>query len=104
METSTGNHKHGHKKKKRAIQTELKRIAANRTTLTIAHRLSTIVEANEILVMENGRIVERGTHRQLLATNGSYAQMWKLQQQEEQTRLQLLENEPGQDAIANLSR
>ena len=90
-------------KSERAIQTELKRIAANRTTLTIAHRLSTIVEANEILVMENGRIVERGTHQQLLATNGSYAQMWKLQQQEEQTRLQLLENEPGQDAIANVS-
>ena len=83
-------------KSEKAIQAELKRIAANRTTLTIAHRLSTIVDADEILVMDKGRIIERGTHHQLLAANGSYAQMWKLQQQEEQTRLQLLEDEPGQ--------
>ncbi len=48
--------------------------------LVIAHRLSTIVHAHEILVMEGGRIVERGTHPVLLATNGRYAQMWRLQQ------------------------
>jgi len=65
------------------IQAELKRIARNRTTLTIAHRLSTIADADQILVMDHGRIVERGTHQQLLAASGAYAQMWELQQQEE---------------------
>jgi ATP-binding cassette subfamily B protein len=65
------------------IQAELKRIARNRTTLTIAHRLSTIADANQILVMDHGRIIERGTHQQLLAASGTYAQMWELQQQEE---------------------
>jgi len=65
------------------IQAELREIAENRTTLVIAHRLSTIVDADQILVMEAGRIIERGTHRELLARGGSYAQMWELQQQEE---------------------
>lgn len=65
------------------IQAELKRIAIDRTTLTIAHRLSTIADADEILVMEQGRIIERGRHQQLLAANGPYARMWELQQQEE---------------------
>ncbi|UJP01893.1 MAG: ABC transporter ATP-binding protein/permease [Nitrosomonas sp.] len=65
------------------IQAELKRIARNRTTLTIAHRLSTIADADQILVMDHGRIIERGTHPQLLAAGGAYAQMWELQQQEE---------------------
>ena len=64
------------------IQTELKRIAQNRTTLTIAHRLSTIADADQILVMDQGRIVERGTHLKLLATGGIYTKMWELQQQE----------------------
>ena len=85
----------------KAIQAELRTIARNHTTLTIAHRLSTIVDADEILVMDNGRITERGTHHQLLAENGAYAYMWKLQQQEEQTRLQLRENEPSLDAVSN---
>ncbi len=67
----------------KSIQAELKRIAINRTTLTIAHRLSTISDADQILVMDQGRIVERGTHIQLLAINGIYARMWELQQQEE---------------------
>jgi ATP-binding cassette subfamily B protein len=67
----------------KAIQEELVRIAADRTTLVIAHRLSTIVDADQILVMDDGRIVERGTHRTLLEADGSYAQMWALQQQEE---------------------
>jgi ABC-type transport system involved in Fe-S cluster assembly fused permease/ATPase subunit len=88
-------------KSEKAIQTELRRIARNRTTLTIAHRLSTIVDADEILVMDNGRITERGTHRQLLTANGTYAQMWKLQQQEEQARLQLLESTQERDALAS---
>jgi ATP-binding cassette subfamily B protein len=69
-------------KSEKAIQAELKRIAQNRTTLTIAHRLSTIVDADEILVLDRGRIVERGTHGALLALAGVYARMWQLQQTE----------------------
>ena len=64
----------------RAIQSELQTAAQNRTTLVIAHRLSTVVDAHEILVMDAGRIVERGTHSDLLVLNGRYAQMWALQQ------------------------
>jgi ATP-binding cassette, subfamily B, heavy metal transporter len=66
-----------------SIQHELSRISENRTTLVIAHRLSTVVDADEILVLENGRIVERGNHAALLATDGRYATMWRLQQREE---------------------
>jgi ABC-type transport system involved in Fe-S cluster assembly fused permease/ATPase subunit len=64
----------------RAIQGELAAVAQGKTVLVIAHRLSTIVHAHEILVMEQGRIIERGTHPQLLAQEGRYAQMWRLQQ------------------------
>ncbi|MDE2078524.1 MAG: metal ABC transporter permease, partial [Burkholderiales bacterium] len=64
----------------RAIQAELSAVAQGKTVLVIAHRLSTIVHAHEILVMDAGRILERGTHAQLLALNGRYAQMWRLQQ------------------------
>ena len=71
-------------KSEKNIQAELRAIAQNRTTLIIAHRLSTVVEADQILVMDKGRIVERGTHRELLAQNTLYAQMWNLQKQEEQ--------------------
>lgn len=70
-------------KSEKAIQAELRQIAENRTTLVIAHRLSTIVDANQILVMDRGHIVERGTHHELLALNESYANMWALQQREE---------------------
>ncbi len=63
-----------------AIQAQLKDIARDRTTLVIAHRLSTIADAHQILVLEQGRIVERGTHIQLLAARGLYAQMWERQQ------------------------
>jgi ATP-binding cassette, subfamily B, heavy metal transporter len=70
----------------KAIQAELERIAQGRTALVIAHRLSTIVAADEILVLDHGRIVERGTHRSLLMREGVYAGMWMLQQQEEQER------------------
>ena len=65
----------------RAIQAELKGVAQNKTTLVIAHRLSTVVDAHEILVLDAGRIVERGTHADLLARGGRYAEMWALQQQ-----------------------
>ncbi len=67
----------------RAIQAELQNVAQNKTTLVIAHRLSTVVDAHEILVMEAGRIIERGSHAQLLAADGRYAQMWALQQSSE---------------------
>ena len=66
----------------RAIQAELRTAAQNKTTLVIAHRLSTVVDAHEILVMDAGRIVERGTHVELLAQAGRYAEMWALQQHE----------------------
>ena len=65
----------------RAIQAELKSAAQNKTTLLIAHRLSTVVDAHEILVMDAGRVLERGNHNELLARGGRYAQMWALQQQ-----------------------
>jgi ATP-binding cassette subfamily B protein len=67
----------------RAIQAELAQVARNKTTLLIAHRLSTVVDAHEILVMEAGRILERGRHAELLAQGGRYAQMWALQQSDE---------------------
>jgi ATP-binding cassette, subfamily B, heavy metal transporter len=70
-------------KSEKAIQDELRHVAKNRTTLVIAHRLSTVVDAQQILVMDHGRIAERGTHRELLAKQGLYSQMWALQQQEE---------------------
>jgi ATP-binding cassette subfamily B protein len=68
----------------RAIQAELRLAAQGKTTLVIAHRLSTVVNAHEILVMVQGRIVERGTHPALLAAQGAYARMWALQQRAEQ--------------------
>ncbi len=67
----------------RAIQAELRSVAQGKTTLVIAHRLSTVVDAHEILVMEAGCIVERGSHAALLAKNGIYASMWALQQSAE---------------------
>ena len=70
-----------------AIQAELLSLSSQRTTLIIAHRLSTIVHANIILVMNKGRIIERGSHDDLLATQGTYAQMWALQQSDRQATL-----------------
>jgi ATP-binding cassette, subfamily B, heavy metal transporter len=67
----------------KAIQAELKDISATRTTLIIAHRLSTVVDADQILVMEQGRIVERGNFQELIAHNGKFAEMWRLQQEED---------------------
>jgi ATP-binding cassette subfamily B protein len=69
-------------KSEKAIQSELERISEGRTTLVIAHRLSTVMDADQILVLSQGRIVERGTHRQLLDAKGEYARMWALQQEQ----------------------
>ena len=66
----------------KAIQAELSEIARDHTTLVIAHRLSTIVDADQILVMDQGRIVERGNFRELLAADGRFAEMWRLQQEQ----------------------
>jgi ATP-binding cassette subfamily B protein len=70
----------------RAIQAELERIAQGRTTLVIAHRLSTVMDADQILVLSGGRIIERGSHMQLLDLKGEYARMWALQQEEEKAK------------------
>ena len=66
----------------KAIQAELRKIAENRTTLVIAHRLSTIVDADQIVVLDGGRIVERGNFGGLLSAQGVFARMWALQQEE----------------------
>ena len=66
-----------------SIQEELREAAGGRTTLVIAHRLSTVVDAHRILVLDAGRVVESGTHAELLAREGAYAGMWRLQQREQ---------------------
>ncbi|MDH3672418.1 MAG: ABC transporter ATP-binding protein/permease, partial [Gammaproteobacteria bacterium] len=74
-------------KTEKAIQAQLREVAANHTTLVIAHRLSTVMDADQILVIDGGRIVERGTHPELLRRGDIYAHMWALQQRQEQERL-----------------
>ena len=69
----------------RAIQAELRSVSQGKTALVIAHRLSTVVDAHEIVVLEAGRVVERGAHAELLARGGRYAEMWRLQQSGEET-------------------
>ena len=73
----------------KAIQAELERVSQGRTTLVIAHRLSTVMDADQILVLGHGRIVERGTHGQLLDVKGEYSRMWALQQQQAEAQAKL---------------
>src|SRR3984893_1776577 len=81
----------------REIQDALDRVSRNRTTLVIAHRLSTIVAADEIIVLEHGAIVERGTHAALLAARGLYASMWNRQREVEEAR-EILESGEEEEA------
>ena len=83
----------------RAIQAELKSAARNKTTLLIAHRLSTVVDAHEILVMDGGRILERGNHNALLAKGGRYAGMWALQQQSGEIVVERFDDEEAVGSI-----
>jgi ATP-binding cassette subfamily B protein len=80
----------------REIQSALKLVSTNRTTLVIAHRLSTIIDADEILVLDQGAIIERGRHADLVARAGAYAAMWNRQKQaaDARERLQAVEGDP----------
>ena len=88
-------------KAEQAIQAQLKEVAQDRTTLMIAHRLSTIAHAAQILVLDHGRIIERGTHPQLLAAGGAYAQMWERQQARREQAPGSAEPDTESDQVAN---
>jgi len=82
-------------KTEQAIQLTLAEVAAEHTTLVIAHRLSTVVDADRILVMDLGRIVEQGTHSELYAARGAYHEMWELQREEKESAQQSLDGQPA---------
>ena len=89
----------------REIQSALREVSRNRTTLVIAHRLSTVIDADQILVLDKGQIVERGRHEELLALNGAYASMWNRQREAAaaRERLKEAENDPATNpAIARV--
>ncbi len=88
----------------REIQSALKDVSRNRTTLVIAHRLSTVVDADEILVLDHGRIVERGRHEELLALNRAYASMWNKQKEAAAARERLLEVENDPEVSPDVAR
>ena len=88
----------------REIQSALGEISKNRTTLVIAHRLSTVVDADEILVLERGEIVERGRHDELVARGGQYAAMWNKQKQAAEAREKLKEVESDPDVVPGIAR
>ena len=88
----------------REIQSALKLVSTNRTTLVIAHRLSTIIEADEILVLDHGQIIERGRHAELVARGGAYAAMWNRQKEADEVRerLQAVEGDPEEMRVEPL--
>jgi ATP-binding cassette, subfamily B, heavy metal transporter len=83
------------------IQEALKKVSENRTTLVIAHRLSTVVDADEIIVLDKGKVAERGTHEKLLRKQGIYHAMWNRQRQADEAREKLkeAEEEPLEDSL-----
>ena len=88
----------------REIQSALAEVSKNRTTLVIAHRLSTVVDADEILVLDHGEIVERGRHGDLVQRNGHYAAMWNKQKEAAEARAKLLEVESDPDVVPGIAR
>jgi ATP-binding cassette subfamily B protein len=88
----------------REIQTALNKVSEGRTSLVIAHRLSTVVDADEILVLDHGRIIERGRHSQLLALGGHYASMWNKQREAAAAREKLREVESDPDVASGIAK
>ena len=88
----------------REIQGALNQVSQGRTTLVIAHRLSTVIDADEILVLDHGQIIERGRHGELLAMNGHYASMWNKQREAAAARERLKEVEADPDVVPGLAR
>jgi ATP-binding cassette subfamily B protein len=88
----------------REIQGALNEVSRNRTTLVIAHRLSTVIDADEILVLDHGQIIERGRHGELLAQNGHYASMWNKQREAAAAREKLREVESDPDVVPGIAK